>query len=148
MRVRTLSASGDMLFGQSAANFSVDTPAAVAQCVKTRLLLWTGEWFQNLNAGTPYLQQVIGKGTASQYDAVFKSVILNTPGVIGIENYSSVYDNKTRSLAITATINTQYGVFESLNTALPPAPSGLFSPITDDSGTVITDDAGMGFDPI
>jgi len=107
MRYRALSASGDYTFGQSAANFLVNNAAAVAQSVRTRLLLLRGEWFLDTTDGTPYATAVLGKGTKPLYDQAIKARILATDGVVAIVSYNSVVNNRT--LMITATISTIYG---------------------------------------
>jgi hypothetical protein len=109
MRYRTLSANGDMSFGADSANFLVNTPATVAQAIRTRLKLFTGEWFLDLTAGMPWMQQVIGKGTAGEYDTAIQLCILQTQGVTGISSYSSVANATTRPLTVTVSVDTVYG---------------------------------------
>jgi hypothetical protein len=119
MRVRAMTATGDMTFGQSGSNFFVNSPQAVAQLITTRLKLWVGEWFLDQTAGTPWSTQILGTGTKQLYDSVIRTVILNTPGVIGISEYSSSLTN--RSLAVTAQVVTQYStsVLAQINQAMP-----------------------------
>ena len=97
-----------MQFGQSQANFLVNSPAAVAQAVETRLGLITGEWFLDTTAGTPYMTDIIGTGTKQIYDQAIKARILGTQGVASITAYSSAVDPKTRKLTVSATILTIY----------------------------------------
>jgi len=63
LRVRALDpATGDyQIFRGVASEFLVDSPEAVRQKVQTRLLLFQGEWFADLGAGTPWLQQILGR---------------------------------------------------------------------------------------
>jgi hypothetical protein len=86
-----------------------DTPAAVAQSVKTRLLLKTGEWFLDTTEGTPYIEDILGAGTKATYDAAIQDRILTTIGVTEILDYSSSLDPTTRALSISCEINTIYG---------------------------------------
>lgn len=110
MRYRALDANGDYTFGQGQANFLVNSPAAVAQLVATRLRLWTGEWFLDVTDGTPWLQDVIGKGTGPIYDLAIQQRILGTQGVTSINGYSSSLNRATRKLAISVTeLVTIYG---------------------------------------
>ena len=114
MRVRQLSPTGDYTFGRGAGEFLVDTPAAVAQAVKTRLMLFEGEWFLDTTEGTPYYQSIFGKQQVpSSYDQAIKDRILGTPGVTQIVTYSSTLDAATRALSVEATINTLYGTATS-----------------------------------
>jgi hypothetical protein len=109
-----------MTFGRGSANFLVNSPAAVAQLVQTGLGLIRGTWFLDLFAGMPWLTNVIGYGTKPLYDLAIQNQILNTQGVTGIENYSSVFDPVKRSLTIpnTVTINTQFGPIQMPPTTL------------------------------
>jgi hypothetical protein len=109
MRYRTLDANGDYTFGQNAANFLVDSPAAVAQAIQTRLKLIAGEWFLDQTAGTPYYTDILGAGTQSTRDLAVQTVILETQGVTSIAEYASYLDPSTRQFTIAATVNTQYG---------------------------------------
>lgn len=108
MRYRALDASGDMTFGQSQANFLVNSPAAVAQAVQTRLGLLTGEWFLDTTEGTPYMTEVVGTGTQQIYDQAIKARILGTQGAASITSYSSSLDPITRKLTVSATVLTIY----------------------------------------
>jgi len=82
---------------------------AVSQAVMTRLRLWEGEWFIDLQEGTPYLDGVMGKYTSDTIDALIKERILNTEGVIEILEYSSSYNPDLRKYTITVKISTIYG---------------------------------------
>lgn len=109
MRYRKLDASGDYSFGHASADFYRDQPEAVAQAIQTRLLLFTGDWFLDTGEGTPWRQDVLGKGTQNVYDIVLQERILDTPGVLSIDAYSSQLNRDTRSLSISATVTTAYG---------------------------------------
>ena len=109
MRYRKLSSAGDYTFGQSAASFYKDQPEAVGQAVATRLKLIQGEWFLDVTKGTPYNAKILGTNKMATYDAAIQDVILNTPGVTGITEYSSGVDPNTRAAFVNCTINTIYG---------------------------------------
>jgi len=109
MRYRALSPSGDYTFGQNGTNFLVDSPEAVAQAVKTRLAIATGEWFLDLSYGTPYQSKILGAGRVSTYDAAIKDVIINTQGVTDIVQYSSKVNPNNRAASVFVVIDTQYG---------------------------------------
>ena len=108
MRNRALSPTGDFQFGLSDVQFLVNSPEAVAQAVKTRLDLHTGEWFLDLLEGTPYETKILGEGTQSVYDQTIQERILGTDGVIAITEYASVLD-ENRKLTVSATVTTIYG---------------------------------------
>ena len=109
MRVRALSPKGDYQFGYSATEFLVDSSAAVAQCILTRLRLMQGEWPLDSTEGTPYLTEIIGRNGQTSADLAVQEVILGTFGVVTISDFSSSIDPLTRSYSMTATVVTQYG---------------------------------------
>ena len=115
MRYRKLTADGDYRFGQ-AGSFHVNTPAAVAQAVHTRLLLWTGEWFLDTQEGTPYMERILGVGTQGIRDSVIRSRILGTEGVEEITEYASSEINRT--LQVACTVKTIYGVSTAQTTTV------------------------------
>ena len=87
----------------------MNSPDAVGQAIRTRLNLFTAEWFANTRDGTPWRTDVLGKVPAGVYDAVLKARILGTPGVQQITSYTSSLDRNKRALTITATVQTIYG---------------------------------------
>ena len=107
MRYRALSETGDFQYGRSGL-FLTDSPGAVAQAVKTRLLLASGEWFLDSDEGTPYSTQILGYGTKDTRDLAVKSRILDTPGVTELVSYFSTVTPE-RLFLVTANINTKYG---------------------------------------
>lgn len=108
MRNRILSPTGDYTFGQGASEFLINTPAAVAQAVQTRLQLAQGEWYLDRDEGTPYSTEILGENTQDLYDQAIRERILGTPGVMAIVNYASYLDSE-RQLTVSCTINTIYG---------------------------------------
>lgn len=114
MKVRKLTADGDYRLGHGNLDFFQDTAEGVAQNVKTRLALWRGTWFIDTDEGTPWLQEILGKHEA--VDVVLKSRILETPGVISLQSFESILNPDTRSLSVTAIINTRFGTAEVMET--------------------------------
>jgi hypothetical protein len=101
VKYRKLDTNGDYSLGVWLSN----SPETVGQAVKTRLLLWRGEWFMNKSEGTPYMQDILGRNT--NYDLQIKARILGTRGVKEIIDYSSNVIN--RALSVTCTLSTIYG---------------------------------------
>lgn len=114
MKYRKLDSLGDYTFGQNGNNFHKDNPEAVSQSVSTRLKLMQGEWFLDTSEGTPYNSRIFGAGKLSSYDSAIQEVILNTPGVRRIVNYTSGVDPQTRRAVINCTIDTIYGQVTTL----------------------------------
>ena len=109
MRYRKLSPLGDYTFGNGQLDFYRDEPAAVGQSVKTRLLLWLGEWFLNTDDGTPFMQGILGKHSKNTADVTIQDRVLNTTGVTSIENYASTVDGNSRAMDVQFDLNTIYG---------------------------------------
>lgn len=108
MRVRRVSSDGDMVFGGNQAAFHRDTPDAVAQIVESRLQLWSGQWYLDLDEGTPYETQVLGKRTEAMRDPALRARILDTPGVAEIASYASILNRDTRSFSVNTTVSTEF----------------------------------------
>jgi len=103
------SAALDYTFGRGQQNFWVDVPDAVGQAVLTRLKLETGQWFLNLEDGTPWNTQVLGKYTEDVRDPMLRARILQTQGVKEILAYSSNLNRDTRGFSVGTTLDTIYG---------------------------------------
>lgn len=113
MKYRTLSADGDYTFGNGNLDFYIDIPEAVAQAVKTSLLLWLGEWYLDVTAGVPYMQSVIGKHSQDLADSTLVAQISQVQGVVNIVDFQSIIDPNTRTYSVVkGTINTIYGLTE------------------------------------
>ncbi len=90
-------------------DFLVNSPAAVAQSVETRLRLWLGEFFGDTSAGTPYPQTILGKHSQAEADASIQNQVTSTDNVIDIQKYESTLDPVTRKLSVKLTIDTAFG---------------------------------------
>lgn len=106
MRYRALSSTGDYVFGP-ASFFLANSPAAVAQAIRTRLALYSGEWFLDLREGLDK-SQILGNNTQSTRDHEIQQRILSTAGVVSLTSYSSRV-GADRSFTVFATVETQYG---------------------------------------
>lgn len=109
MRYRKLTSTGDYSFGNGQLDFWINAPEGVAQAVQTRLLLWTGEWFLDVDEGTPYMQGVFGKHSQTEADITIQTRVGDTQGLVDIENYNSTLNRDDRSLSVSMDINTIYG---------------------------------------
>lgn len=126
LRVRALSSTGDMTFGQGSGNYLIDSSAAVCQILGTRLKLWQTEWFLNLSAGIPYNTKIAGYGGLSVASTILKQATLSSPGVISVDNWSVVFDAASRLYTVTgSSINTIFGA-----TSFPSTTTIIASSIT------------------
>lgn len=66
-----------------------------------------GEWYANITAGVPYLQndnnpvQLLGKNNKNEVDLYIRQVVEGVEGVIDITQYSSELDYITGGLMVT-----------------------------------------------
>lgn len=109
MRYRREDVSGDYTFGSGDDTWLTNSPDAVAQAIKTRFLLWYGQWFLDTTSGTPWIQSVLGKQKPDIYNMAIRQRILDTPGVSSISSFDTVVDTTTRRVSFTATVVTIYG---------------------------------------
>jgi hypothetical protein len=113
MRYRKLDANKDMTFGNQQADFYRNVPDASAQAIDTRLRLlvgeWYGEWYLDLEEGTPMQTRVLGKGTLETAEPTIRDRILNTQGVDSIESFSTSFNPDTRVFSYQAVVETIYG---------------------------------------
>lgn len=110
MRYRKLTSSGDYSFGSGIQNFFINSPEAVAQVVQTTFRLWLGEWYLNIDDGTPYPEGVLGKKSKEEADATMIAQGLRCQGVLNIQDFQSQIDPATRKYSIIRfLINTIYG---------------------------------------
>ncbi len=109
MRYRKLTSDGDYSFGSGQLDFYRDVPEAVGQAAMTRLLLWVGEWFLDIDEGTPYMTGILGKHSQQTADTTIQDRIEGTEGFVSIEGYESILDADNRSLYVSMRLNTIYG---------------------------------------
>ena len=108
MIIRSLDSSNDWNFGKGVQSFFKELDA-IKQNLITRLLEWKGECFFALGDGVDW-NNFLDIGTKSLLDADIKRVILQSDGVLGLDNYVS---NLTlRNLEIQCSILTIYGTLK------------------------------------
>ena len=87
---------------------------AIGEHVKQRLKMFNGEWFLDTSAGLPWLPRPAQFAIfdrpyqAGQSEALIKAEILDTPGVVAIEQFEARVDRATRGLIIEAEILTVF----------------------------------------
>jgi hypothetical protein len=110
MKYRILDQNGDYSFGRGQQNLTYGS-YAVAQAIKTRLLLLQGEWWEDTSLGLPLFQQIIGQSGLQKNvkiaDLLIQNVILNTPNVTGISEFLSAFQN--RSYSFQCNVQTAFG---------------------------------------
>lgn len=83
---------------------------AVGQHVRQRLKTFEGEWFLDITAGVPWLDEILGRGyDPALAEAVIKGEVLDTDAVNEITSFSVRFDRQRRALeAFSISINTEY----------------------------------------
>ena len=114
-----------MLFGHGIRDFLIDSPTTVAQAILTRLRLWAGEWFLNLNEGMPYLQQILGHAPSGNIpDSAIRATIQGTPYVEYVTDYASYWASSARSFTVSCKVYTSFGPITHAPTGALISPSG------------------------
>jgi len=110
MTVRALDSNGDIV--TSGTQF-ISGQAEIAQTVDTRLKLFLGEYFRDITEGTAWFQKIFTKQTTlANKEAVLKTRVLETDGVLKLTSFSTDFDLPTRTYTTTVGILTQYGADE------------------------------------
>lgn len=96
--------------GDYAINSFCSQSQATIQAVTTRLRLFLGEWFLNLDSGVPWYQRVLRKPERlADTEQIIRETILQTIGVDKLVNFDLVFDKETRKVAVRFTATTIYG---------------------------------------
>jgi hypothetical protein len=101
--------------------------SAVSQAILTRLRLFLGEWWEDLNLGLPVFQKILGqlgtkKGIAAMNLAI-QQQIEGVPYVTSVMAVQSTFENG--QLRFTAKVQTKFGIVTVNN--LPGASASLDS---------------------
>ncbi|RKN74994.1 hypothetical protein [Paenibacillus ginsengarvi] len=119
MRYRKLT-NGDYTFGRREQNFVSDIDA-VAQAIRTNLLLLQGEWWEDTEKGLPLFQRILGQpgvpDSVRAADLLVQDVMLQTTGVIRIKNLQSSYKNRAYQFA--CEVDTVYGALSLQEKVIP-----------------------------
>lgn len=78
-----------------------DPMEIIAQKLRVRFRFFKGEWFLDLTQGVPYYQSILVKAPSrTVLEAIFRQVILSTPGVVSMDLLTVALDNVTRELSV------------------------------------------------
>ena len=83
----------------------------IAQTIRTRLRLFLGEYFRDITDGTPWFEQILGKGTSMPArESALRNRIVRTPGVIRLTYFSTDFNIESRKYSVTAGALTTFGL--------------------------------------
>jgi len=108
--VRALDSNWDPLQGNGQACFLSDL-AAMVQIIRSRLLLFQGEWFLDLNDGLPMFNGILGsQANARGLQAITNMItsrLKTTKYVVEVNDVSSAY--VSRRFYYSSQVQTQFG---------------------------------------
>lgn len=79
----------------------VEGSEEVRQIIMQKVRTFYGEWFLETSIGIPYFEEVLVKNpNPTRVEAIFKEVILTTPGVLKLLEFNLDFNNATRQLTL------------------------------------------------
>jgi hypothetical protein len=114
IRVRRLDNNWDPIWGGGLNDYLTDADA-VAQIIKSRMLFFKGEWWEDVSQGLPMWQSILGKMGSSKtiIDKLIIGNIKQCPYVVGIASFTS--ELLDREYVCNAVVNTQFGTIVVTN---------------------------------
>jgi hypothetical protein len=109
--VRKLDSNHDPIYGNGIACFLTDLDA-VAQIIETSLLLFQGEWWNDLTIGLPVFQSIVGQAENNRQAVIallIQQVILSVAYVTAISNVKFLYTSANRSFSYACNVQTAFG---------------------------------------
>ena len=112
MKYRRITSYGDYSFGSGSKNY-VEGNEAVAQAIRTKLLLFYGEWWENLGEGIPMFQSVLGQTNPetikSSLSMLVEQRIMEIQEVKSVKNIEIDYDKRNRTISMEVDVVTTSG---------------------------------------
>lgn len=122
--VRALDSQFEPIQGNGQGAFITDLEA-IAQILRTTILLFTQEWWENLAIGTPMFTEILGvAGTAKSgvISAALQERILGVPYVTQILNLQTTFNTATRAFTFSCVVATAFG---TVNVTAQPSIAAL-----------------------
>lgn len=111
MKYRKLTEEGDYTFGGGPNNF-IEGTEAIAQKIKTTLLLFYGEWWEDLTIGLPMFQSILGQVNTQNVSIALKNLVetklLSIEGVQQIQDINIDIHERNITLTVALTVNDEY----------------------------------------
>lgn len=113
MKYRKIDSKGDYSFGSGFSDFIYDKNA-IAQAIKTKILLFYGEWWEQIDDGIPMFQSILGAyDTETVKLASNRLMIDRIRQVDGVTDVSEAKTNVIgRKLYLSYRVDTIYGQIE------------------------------------
>ena len=114
MKYRSLDENGDYVLGRR--DHFLSGREAVAQAIKTRILLLLGEWWENVEDGLPLFEKILATFQGNEglvgVDLTLSERIVGTQGVLRILQFDSSLNPSTRVYSASCVVDTEYGLVE------------------------------------
>lgn len=121
MKNRKLTSTSDYSFG-AGMNDYISGDEAIGQAVKTKILLFYGEWWEDISIGIPMFQSFIGQINSQTLKASLSDMlekrILEVEGVQSVKNIDIEMDNQTRTMSVDVDILTANNTVTSVEVVL------------------------------
>ena len=122
--VRALDANGDWTFGGGESNYLEDN-LAIGQQIKCNLLEFTGNCFWDVQSGINWPAVLGQRNNQALLNLQIGSVILNTNGVVLLQQLSVDLNRSTRVLNVSYQVITVFSVYSaSFQNAIPQPVGG------------------------
>lgn len=112
MKYRRLTEDGDYTFGNGSFDYASDAEA-VAQAIKTKILLLKNEWWEDVNEGTDLFQGILSQNTDNKgkeaADIILRERVLALDEVDTIMEWNSFINKTARTYTVEFTVQTIYG---------------------------------------
>ena len=99
MRVSGLDSNRDWRFGKGRAVYKRNADA-IAQNILTRLRSFRGDWYLDVDAGVNWIELLGNPGTEKRIIRAVESTVLQTEGVISIQELKIIRRDSTRGVKI------------------------------------------------
>ena len=98
MKNRQLTSEGDYSFGSGIKNY-ISGVSAIAQAIKTKILLFYGEWWEDIGVGIPMFQSIVGQTDPvtikNSLSMLLQERIQQVSGVSSIDSINISVENRT-----------------------------------------------------
>lgn len=118
MKNRRLDENWDYVFGHGVNDYLTGAEA-VAQAIKSRLLLLYREWWEDREDGLPLFEKILASSGREEnitaVDIILKDRIANTKDVLAVLSFSSDFNRDSRVYQFSANVDTVYGTLYITN---------------------------------
>lgn len=110
MKYRKLTNDGDYSFGGNSSDY-VQGADAIGYAVRTKLLLFYQEWWEDLGQGIPMFQSILGQVNPelirNSLTKLVEERILEVEGTNSVQNLEINIDKTKRTISMSCTVETE-----------------------------------------